>query len=118
MHEFGIAQNIVDLVTGESARLGRGNHITKVGVKIGDVSGVDVESLRFSFDMIVSDCGLAPLELQVERVPHRRACQKCKTTFEVDVHRFDASCPRCGTMRTEFVSGAELEIAYVEVEDD
>ena len=117
MHEFGIAQSIVDAVRVESSRLQPGNRVTKVGLRIGDLSGVDVEALRFSFEAIVSGGELDPLGLDVEQLPHRRTCRICANTFEVDISDFDASCPGCGDSNTEFVSGDELDIVYLEVDD-
>jgi hydrogenase nickel incorporation protein HypA/HybF len=118
MHEFGIAQSIVEAVMVESSRLKLGNRVTKVGLKIGDLSGVDVEALRFSFEAIVSGGELSSLGLDVEQLPHRRSCRGCEKEFEVDVNDFDASCPGCGDVHSEFLSGDELEIAYLEVDDE
>jgi len=117
MHEFGIAQSIFDTVKVESSRLRPGNRVIKVGVRVGHLAGVDVEALKFSFEAIVSGDELAPLGLEVEQLPHKRICRSCDTAFEVNMTDFDASCPRCGNLHTEFVSGDELEIAYLEVEE-
>lgn len=118
MHEFGIARNIVETVTAESARLAPGSRVVAVGLRIGVLSGVEVESLSFCFQGIVADGQLDPLDLRVEQTPHMRHCRDCSSEFEVDVNSFIASCPRCGNRRTEFVCGDELEISYVEVEED
>jgi len=117
MHEFGIASSIIDTVTKESARLTNGDRVVKVAVRIGDLAGVDPDALQFSFDAIVAESDLAPLQLEVERRPHRRKCDSCTNEFEVDVMSFDASCPNCGNLHTEFLQGDELEIMYLEVED-
>lgn len=117
MHEYGIASTIVESVRTETARLKSGNRVVKVGVQVGDLSGVDVEALRFSFDAIVSDSDLAPLELVVERIAHSRRCGKCSTDFTVDLSEFDASCPACGNSQTDFVGGDELVITYVELDE-
>jgi hydrogenase nickel incorporation protein HypA/HybF len=99
------------------ARLKNGDRIVKVGVQVGDLSGVDVEALRFSFEVIVMDSDLAPLELIIERIVHSRHCGVCPTTFTVDLCEFDASCPVCGNLHTEFAGGDELAITYLELEE-
>jgi hydrogenase nickel incorporation protein HypA/HybF len=117
MHEFGIANSIIDAVSAEVARIDNGARVVKVAVKIGDLSGVDAEALRFSFNAIVADTDLAPLELEIERLPHRRRCGDCSNEFEVDTTVFDAACPICGNVYTEFLAGAELDIDYLELEE-
>jgi hydrogenase nickel incorporation protein HypA/HybF len=116
MHELGIATNILETVASQAERFG-GGRPAKVGLRIGDLSGVDKDALDFCFQALVSDSELAPLELEIERIPHRRRCEPCGREFDVDVNRFDASCPACGNLHTDSVTGYELEIAYVEVED-
>jgi len=117
MHEFGIAQGIVKAVSAQADGLGDGERVMKVAVRVGALSGIDVEALRFSFNAITSDSEFADLELVVECQEHRRACETCSNEFEVDVQAFDSACPSCGNPRTSFVTGDELEIAYLEVDD-
>jgi hydrogenase nickel incorporation protein HypA/HybF len=117
MHEFGIAENIVEEVRTAAARLERGSRVVKVGVTVGVLSGVEVEALRFSFDAIVARSELGPLELDIERQPHSRRCDHCAKTFTVDLVAFDATCPDCHNANTEFVDGDDLVITYLEAED-
>lgn len=64
MHEVGIASGILDAVRQEMA--GReGAHATKVGVRVGEMAGIDPESLAFCFAALVKDSDLAPLELEI-----------------------------------------------------
>jgi len=65
MHELAIASSILDAVRTESARYA-GARVHKVGVRIGEYSGVASESLRFCFDALVKDSGLEPLALDIE----------------------------------------------------
>jgi len=65
MHEMGIASSILDAVMRELQRF-PGYRAAKVGVRIGELAGVDGESLRFCFDAIVKDSPFAPLELDIE----------------------------------------------------
>jgi Zn finger protein HypA/HybF involved in hydrogenase expression len=36
---------------------------------------------------------------------------------EFVVHDYDSHCPRCATLETTCISGDELELAYLEVEE-
>jgi hydrogenase nickel incorporation protein HypA/HybF len=113
MHELGIAASIVESVEKEAQRH-PGEHISKVGVKIGALSGVDADALQFGFEALVKDSNLEPLVLDVELIPRVQRCMKC--AYEFRMEDFDPSCPLCGEFATECISGEELDIAYMEID--
>ncbi|HUA61495.1 MAG TPA: hydrogenase maturation nickel metallochaperone HypA [Verrucomicrobiae bacterium] len=110
---MSIAESMLEAVQAESAR--RGTHIFAVGVRIGELSGVEPESLRFCFEALVQDTDLAPLALEIERLPWRNRCRRCTRDFTVADYRTD--CPHCGAPETEISSGNELDLAYMEIAD-
>ncbi len=114
MHELGIAASILESVEKEAQRH-PGAHISKVGIKIGEISGVDRDALQFGFEVLVKDTEFEPLELDVELVPRVQRCSKCE--YEFRMTDFDPRCPLCGEFGTKCVSGEELDIAYMEVDD-
>lgn len=65
MHEVGIAAGILDAVRTETAAHQPARAV-KVGVRIGDMAGIDPDSLSFCFEALVKDSDLAPLELAIE----------------------------------------------------
>jgi len=113
MHEMSIAASMLEAVQAESTR--HGAHVLAVGVKIGELSGVDSESLQFCFDALVQDTDLAPLALHIERLGWRNRCRQCAVDFAVEEYRTE--CPQCGSAETELASGNELEFAYMEIEE-
>ena len=113
MHEMSIAGSMLEAVRAESVR--HNAHVLAVGVKIGELSGVDSESLRFCFDALVQDTDLAPLSLEIEHLPWRHRCRRCDRDFVVREYRTE--CPQCGSAETEMASGQELEFAYMEIEE-
>lgn len=115
MHEMGIANSILEAVTTELRRYPR-SRASKVGVRIGELAAIDADSLRFCFDALARDTDLEGLQLQIEVCPRRHRCDPCSETFEV--HDYEFACPKCGSMQTKFVSGDELELVYLEVEEN
>jgi hydrogenase nickel incorporation protein HypA/HybF len=111
MHELGIANSIVREVRAQARH--RDGHVAKVGVRVGEVSGVDPAALAFCFDALVRDTELYPLELEIERAHHRHRCPRCEKEFRVV--DLDSRCV-CGETKTQFVGGDELEVIYLEVE--
>jgi len=65
MHEVGIAASILDAVRQESAGRQPARPV-KVGVRIGEMAGIDPDSLAFCFQALVKGSGLEPLELAIE----------------------------------------------------
>ena len=114
MHELGIAASILDCVDREAERH-PGAHISKVGVKIGELAGVDADALQFGFEVLVKDTEREPLALVVELVPRVQRCSKCE--YEFRMTDFDPCCPLCGECATTCIGGEELDIAYMEVDE-
>lgn len=114
MHELSIANSILDAVRGEAEKR-PGAHVTKVGVRLGPLSGIEPEALSFGFDVLVQGSDLEPLALVIEPVPRRQRCPACDFTFEVTDDNL--ACPRCARADTKFAGGDELDMAYLEIEE-
>ncbi len=114
MHELSIAQLIIERVAGEMQRR-PGARPRAVGVKVGEVSGIDCDALAFGFDALVKNTEWERLKLEIEYCPRRHRCGKCRREFAVG--HFATACPGCGNAATVLVSGEELDIGYIEVED-
>ena len=98
MHELGIASSILEAVQKE-ARRHMGMRISKVGVKIGELAGVDVDALQFGFECIVKETEWEGLVLEVQSIPRVQRCPKCGNEFRMT--DFDPQCPKCGEFATQ-----------------
>jgi len=114
MHELGIAESILDRVKQESARHS-GARATKVGLRIGQLSGVDPAALSFGFDALVKDTLFESLTLEIDFRKRAQRCLACGREFETDL--LFRACPDCGSARTTCIAGQELEIAFIELEE-
>jgi len=114
MHELGIAQSVIDAVQTEVAKRD-GARPVKVGLRIGELSAIDPEALRFSFEALTRETVLEGLTLEIEVCPRRHRCGDCGTEF--DVKDFVFACPQCSSTRNDCISGEELELAYLELEE-
>ncbi|MFB3853149.1 MAG: hydrogenase maturation nickel metallochaperone HypA [Vicinamibacterales bacterium] len=113
MHELSIAQSLVESVRAEMS--GRPDaRVTRIGLKVGDLSGVQPDALRFSFEVIVRGTELEQATLDIERVPLTVRCAACGTDFRV--LDYLARCPACGGEAAGPVSGEELQLTYLELE--
>jgi hydrogenase nickel incorporation protein HypA/HybF len=92
-----------------------GARVTKVGLRVGDLAGVDRDALTFSLEVLVQGTPFEHLALDVQRCPIRYQCRSCDESFEVV--DYISLCPRCQSSDTECVGGTELELAYMEIEE-
>jgi len=114
MHEMGIANSVLDAIRVETRRF-PGGHIYKVGVRIGELAGVNPDALSFCFEALVRGTELEPLVLDIEYCPRRSQCRGCGHSYAAAGE--DSACPLCGMTESEFLGGDELELAYLEVEN-
>ncbi|MGA2234198.1 MAG: hydrogenase maturation nickel metallochaperone HypA [Terriglobales bacterium] len=114
MHEMGIANSVLEAVRTEMG-LHPGTYPCKVGVRIGEMAAIDQDALRFCFEAMIQETDLASLELGIEFCPRRHRCQVCGRDFVV--RDYDCRCPQCASLETTCISGDELELAYLEVEE-
>ena len=115
MHEMGIAQSILDAVASEMKKR-PGAIPTRVGVRIGELSGVNPDALDFGFTALVLDTDWAALKLEIKSLPRRQRCLTCDNLFSV--RDLEYECPACQSSKTEFAGGDELELDYLEVEEE
>lgn len=114
MHELSIAMSILQRVGVEAERHPRAR-FSRVGVRVGEISGVDPDALAFGFDVLVKDTRWPELQLDLELCPRRQRCSGCGHEFIAA--NSDTACPKCRGAFTLCVGGNELDIAYIEVED-
>jgi len=114
MHEFAIASSVLDAIRTE-ASLRPGMRVSKVCVRVGDLAGLDPDSLSFCFEALTKETDLESVVLEIEWKPRRQRCSRCANEFVVVNHK--TSCPECGEESTVFLGGDELELAYLEMED-
>ncbi|MEZ5419862.1 MAG: hydrogenase maturation nickel metallochaperone HypA [Vicinamibacterales bacterium] len=114
MHELGLAHEILSLVQ-QHVPAGQAALVRGVHVRVGELAGVVVASLDFCFDALVSGTPWQQAHLVVEHVPSRAVCADCATVFATAVP--GAGCPACGSGAVRMVSGDELHVDAVDLDD-
>ena len=115
MHELSLAQNIAEIAQNAADANGRAKVVT-VFVRIGELSGVVVDSLTFCFSAITAGTPLEGASLRVDRIPVRARCRTCGSASEI--RDFVFLCPSCGEGDVEIIAGKELQVSQIEVEDE
>ena len=112
MHEVSIMEEAVRLAVDAAKSAGK-NRVTGLRLRVGALSGVVPEAMRFAFDVGCGDTIAAGAWLEIESVPGVCRCETCRAEFECA--DFFNECPRCHNVSGELRRGRELEIASVEM---
>ena len=116
MHELSIANSIVEIAA-EHARQQGGGRVIGVTLRIGRLSCVHEDALRYSFDLVTEGTPLAGASLAVIEVPVRIWCTLCRAEVELPgIQRF--ACPACGHLSGDIRAGRELDIESIQIASD
>jgi len=115
VHELAICQDLLAQLEA-LARTHHASLATRVVVGIGPLSGVEASLLERAFSIARAGTVAERATLAFEELPIRVRCRQCGRESEGRPNRLD--CPACGDFRTELVTGAELMLMRVELEDE
>jgi hydrogenase nickel incorporation protein HypA/HybF len=108
MHELGIVQEVIAVVTDRAA----GARVTRVVLEIGKLSAVLPDAVRFCFDLVAEGTAAEGAVLEIIETPGRARCRACGAGLTLD--RPFGRCA-CGGSDLEWLSGEELKIKEMEV---
>jgi len=115
MHEMGIAMEIVDITKASIPEDMQGSKVRKVNLQVGKLSAIVADSLRFCFELVIKDTPLEDAELAIEELPVVARCKDCNTEWTVTEAVF--TCKDCQSGNIDILSGRELDITSIEIED-
>ncbi len=114
MHEVSIAQSLLDIAVRECKMAGY-KKVNSISLLIGEASGVQIDSLRFAFDIIKKGTLAEDAELLITISPLTGKCVDCATTFypQGDIV---FECPNCKGNNFRMIKGNELDIVEIDVD--
>lgn len=108
MHELSITRNIVAIVAEKAA----GRAVRRVHLKIGRMSGIEVQAIQFCFGIVSEGTTVAGAELVIHEIDGLARCTGCGE--EVPLEQPRGICPCERQARLEIVAGEELLIHALE----
>ena len=112
MHEFSIMQSALETAA-HKMRASGATQIHRLKLRIGKLSGVVPEALRFAFEGLKTDSPAAAAELEIEEVPAVCWCADCTAEFEAVDLKYE--CPHCHEPSGNLRRGNELELSSLEI---
>lgn len=89
--------------------------ITGVGVQVGELSGVEIDSLRFALSILKKDTILNDANLDIEVIRGEAECSECNAIFALS--SFGTCCPHCSSYFMKVLKGKELRVLNITVEE-
>ncbi len=114
MHEMAITQSILDIVLSHANQNGA-KRVSKIVLTFGAMSMVVGDCVRFYFDIISKNTLAEGAELEIIDVPVRIKCAQCNKVYESQDPIL--ICPECQSMISDIVSGKELDVTSIIIED-
>lgn len=112
MHEMSLAEGVLQVIE-DAARAQDFSRVTAVWLEIGQLSGVEVEAMKFCFDAVVRDSIAEGARLETLATPGSGWCMKCSKT--VPMAELFGECPECGSHQMQVNGGTEMRVKELEV---
>ena len=113
MHEFSIAESILDVIEQE---IGSVTPVSAVHLRVGRLSGVCADALEFCFPEVAEQRGFGKPTLTIESPPADVHCRDCGADYGCE--DFYEGCPHCASLNREIRSGHECNVDWIQIEED
>lgn len=116
MHEFSIAEGLVQIVLDELRKLGEPPpKLLKVRIAVGVLQQVVPESLALAWECLTEKTPAAGSVIELNVRPVAGRCGRCGWSGELAKSPY--FCPACENPRLEFTAGRELYLESLDVDD-
>lgn len=109
---MSLAEGILQLVE-DAARQQEFSRVTAVWLEIGQLSGVEVEAMKFCFDAVTRDSIADGARLEIISLPGTGWCMACSQTMPMT--EVFGECPQCGSHQMQVTGGTEMRVKELEV---
>lgn len=113
MHEYSIVQALMEQVE-TLAQENESSEVTKVVVKIGVMSGVEVHLLEIAFNTFKEKTVCDGAEFIINIQPLTVLCQECHVQSECEQMQY--CCPKCSSLNVQVVDGEDMFLMSVEMQ--
>lgn len=110
---MSLAESVLQII--EDAAHNQGfTRVRTVWLEIGQLACVEQESLRFCFDMVLSDSIAQQARLEIVEIAGRGWCSQCADN--VPLAALYEACPNCGSYAVQVTDGDAMRVKELEVE--
>ncbi len=114
MHEISIANSILSIAS-SAIPCNNNAMVSAIGLQIGELAGIEIESLKFAFSIIRANTLLQNAELNIKIIKGEAICNECETIFPF--RDYGTGCPKCSSYSMKIIKGRELQVLNIIVEE-
>ncbi|WP_291101248.1 MULTISPECIES: hydrogenase maturation nickel metallochaperone HypA [unclassified Flavobacterium] len=107
MHELSIVTSIIKTAEKEVEN-GGGVKVLEIYLEIGKLSGVEIQSLNFVWELSANGTVLQDSKVIITEPEGRAKCAECDMEYRLG--KIYDSCPKCNSPFKNIISGKELKI--------
>ncbi|MEG1617200.1 MAG: hydrogenase maturation nickel metallochaperone HypA [Bacteroidales bacterium] len=107
MHELSIAMSILQIAREEADKIAA-EKVSEIEVDIGQLAGIEIESLQFVFTSACQSAMFNKCQLKLNVIPPSAKCNDCGSSFIPGA--LYGECPRCKSWNFTLLSGNELKV--------
>jgi hydrogenase nickel incorporation protein HypA/HybF len=112
MHELAIAQNIIDVICEQVTEDFK--KVNAINLEVGTFSGIVSDSLDFNLKVLMEEKSNSNVVINILEKPSLALCE-CGKKYEIK--NIFESCPYCGSQKRELISGMDIIIKSIEIEE-
>lgn len=116
MHELSIVEALITQVAEEVDRSEETGRVARVELRIGRLSGVHCDSIRFAFELLANDTIVDGATLTIIEPKAACRCHDCDVVTEIDA--LATQCLACGSGNITIEGGRDLLLQSIDLEDD
>ena len=113
VHEMSVATGIVNVVRSKLTELAP-CRLTALQLSLGELSGIDRDSLRFALDTLLADADYNGVEVRFELSLAVFECSACN--WQGPLESFALTCPECAGHDLDIIQGQDVSLESIEVE--
>jgi hydrogenase nickel incorporation protein HypA/HybF len=113
MHEMSLAESVREIVD-ETARANGARRVAGVRLEIGRLAQVEIEAMRFAFDVVMRGSLAEQARLEIVEVDGSAWCMRCSEPVVI-AQRGDA-CPKCDSYQLQVTGGDRMRVMDIDIE--
>ncbi len=114
MHELAICQSLISQVE-DIAREHQAKKVLSILVQIGPLSGAEAPLIKSAYPIAAAGTVAEQAILEIETMPIRVHCNSCHEETIATTNRL--ICGKCGDFHTKLISGDEMLLASLELDN-
>ena len=113
MHEMALAEGVREIVD-DAARANGARRVAAVRIEIGRLAQVEVEALRFAFEVVKRGSAADAARLEIVESEGSAWCMRCSESVAISAR--GEPCPKCGHYQLQVTGGDRMRVLEIEID--